>query len=241
MKSLPVHRRVGLVVVVTAVSLLALLGACGNSTLNAAAARTVDFTAADGVSLRGHVFGTGQVGIVLAHMYPADQTSWFDTAQELAAKGYLVLTFDFRGYGESSGSKQIELIGRDVEAAIAQIRSLGAASVGLVGASMGGTASLVAAAEVPVDAVATLSAPVEFQGLSASQAVAGVVAPKLFLAEEKDVGATGAEQLDDLAMPPKEMEIFPGSDHGTDMLAGSSGEAVRARLFDFLLRNLPPS
>jgi predicted alpha/beta-hydrolase family hydrolase len=200
----------------------------------------VTFSAADGVSLGGHVFGSGHSGIVLAHMYPADQTSWFATATELAAKGYLVLTFDFRGYGESPGTKQIDRIDKDVDAAVKEIQSLGATSLALVGASMGGTASLVVAAHHPVAAVATLSAPVEFQGLSARQAVTTVTAPKLFLAAEKDAGEAGARDLYTLAPDPKEIRIFPGSDHGTALLSGSSAADVRAILFAFLEKNLPP-
>jgi pimeloyl-ACP methyl ester carboxylesterase len=220
-----------------AVLALALLGGCGDVRSQG---ERVQFTSSDGIQLVGHVFGSGSAGIVLAHMYPADQTSWFSTATRLAAKGYLVLTFDFRGYGESSGSKQIDQIDKDLQAAAEEIRSRGASSVALVGASMGGTASLIVAARTQVAAVATLSAPVEFMGLSARQAVAAVSAPKLFLAAEKDVGAAGALELEKLASPPKQMELFPGSDHGTNMLTGSSADAVQAKLFAFLTETLPP-
>jgi len=199
----------------------------------------VTFTTADGIELSGRAFGVGDIGLVLAHMYPADQTSWFPAAEELAAQGYLVLTFDFRGYGESSGSKDIALIDRDVEAAVKQIEALGAENVGLVGASMGGTACLMVAASDPVAAVATLSAPVEFRGLSAAEAVTQVQAPKLFMAAEDDVGAQGARDLYDSAQDPREILIVPGSDHGTDLLDGDSGDEAWAALVGFLQRNVP--
>ncbi len=216
---------------------------CGGADETAAARGTgtkVVFSTADGVSIGGHVFGSGHSGIVLSHMYPADQTSWFSTAGELAAEGYLVLTYDFRGYGESGGTKQIDQIDKDLDAAVNEIRSLGAASLALVGASMGGTASLIVAAHQPVAAVATLSAPVEFEGLSARRAVTVLTAPKLFLAAENDVGAAGAHDLYNRAPDPKEIEIFPGSDHGTALLTGSSATDVRTTLFTFLEKDLPP-
>lgn len=221
---------------VLAVCALSLFSGCGG----ASRGERVRFTSTDGVQLGGHIFGSGSAGVVLAHMYPADQTSWFDTATQLAARGYLVLTFDFRGYGESAGKKQIDQIDKDLEAAVQEIQTRGASSVALVGASMGGTVSLIVAARTKVAAVATLSAPVEFRGLSARQAVAAITVPKLFLAAEKDAGAASAVELDRLASPPKELELFPGSDHGTNMLTGSSAEAVRKRLFDFLAGTLPP-
>ena len=194
----------------------------------------VTFSSTGDVTLSGRLFGTGPDGVVLAHMYPADQTSWFPYAERLAAAGYRVLTFDFRGYGTSTGGKDIAKIDQDVEAAVRKVKAEGAQRVALVGASMGGTASLIAAGRVPVVGVATLSAPVEFMGLDARSAVPQVSAPKLFLAAEKDVGAAGARELDRLAAPPKTLVLYPGSDHGTALLTGSNGIAVADRITSFL-------
>ena len=230
---------IALVAVVFIFAVAPILASCGGGgERDGDTGSKVSFAAADGVKLGGHAFGSGSSGVVLSHMYPADQTSWFATAAQLASKGYLVLTFDFRGYGESSGSRQIDHIDKDVEAAVTQIESLGATAVALVGASMGGTADLIVAARRPVAAVATLSAPVEFEGLSARQAVADVEAPKLFLAAEDDVGAAGAQELYGLAPDPKEIKILPGGDHGTALLTGSSADEVRALLFSFLDEHL---
>jgi pimeloyl-ACP methyl ester carboxylesterase len=208
--------------------------------LPATTGRAISFTTQDGVTLKGHVFGSGQAGVILAHMYPADQTSWYPTAQRLAQAGYLVLTFDFRGYGESGGSKQIDLIGGDVSAAITQIRKEGAGSVVLAGASMGGTASLVAGdqaqslSSIRLAGIATLSAPVEFQGLSAAAAVPRIIVPLLFIAAEKDAGAAGAQQLEQLSAGKGDLQIVPGSDHGTDLLTGQQAAKVYQLLLDFI-------
>jgi pimeloyl-ACP methyl ester carboxylesterase len=210
----------------------------------ATAGRAVSFTTEDGVTLGGHVFGSGQAGVILAHMYPADQTSWYPTAQRLAQAGYLVLTFDFRGYGESGGSKQIDLIDRDVTAAIAQIRKEGAAAVVLAGASMGGTASLIAGdraqslSSIRLAGIATLSAPVEFQGLSAAAAVPRIIVPLLFIAAEKDAGAAGAQQLEQLSSGKGDLQIVPGSDHGTNLLSGVQAAKVYQLLLDFIKTSL---
>src|SRR4029450_11144518 len=57
------------------------------------------FETSDGVQLSGRLFGpeSASAGVVLAHMLPADQTSWYPFAERLASQGYRVLTFDFRG------------------------------------------------------------------------------------------------------------------------------------------------
>ncbi len=232
---------------------VAACGSRGTATVTSAApdtlpvaGRAVTFPTEDGVTLGGHVFGSGHEGVILAHMYPADQSSWYPTAQRLAQDGYLVLTFDFRGYGESGGEKEIDLMDRDVTAAIGQIRMEGAAEVILVGASMGGTASLVAGdkaqalSSIRLAGIATLSAPVEFRGLSAADAVPRIAVPLLFVAADKDPGAAGARELEQLSSGEGILEIVPGSDHGTDLLTGAQGEKVYALLGSFFEDNLAP-
>lgn len=207
--------------------------------------QAVTFTTSDDLTLSGHLFGTGNAGVILAHMYPADQTSWYPTAERLAQEGYLVLTFDFRGYGDSQGDKDIEFIDRDMLAAILYIASAGADRVVLIGASMGGTACLVAGdtsqvlSQIVVTGVATLSAPVEFRGLSAKEAAPRLLMPLLFVAAEDDVGAEGATELQRLAADKGDLRIVPGDDHGTDLLGGAEADKVWALLLGFLQRNLP--
>ena len=91
----------------------------------------VTFEASDGVQLAGRIFGpdTATVGVVLAHMQPADQSSWFDFADRLAGQGYRALTFNFRGYcpgddaGCSQGEKDVGAIWQDVQGAVDFVRS----------------------------------------------------------------------------------------------------------------------
>jgi pimeloyl-ACP methyl ester carboxylesterase len=214
------------------------------TTTSAPDSTSVTFTTQDGVTLSGNLYGTGRWGVVLSHMYPADQTSWTATAERLAGEGYLVLTYDFRGYGKSGGSKDVALIDRDVFAAMNYLRTAGTSDVVLVGASMGGTASLIAAttfqamSSVRLAGVATLSAPVEFQGLSAAAAVPTLVVPLLFIAAENDVGAEGARQLEELSGNKGDLQIVPGSDHGTDLFSGAQADTVWGLLLDFLQKNL---
>jgi hypothetical protein len=45
-----------------------------------------------GVRLEGRLFGSGDVGVALAHMAGGDQSQWFGLAGLLADNGYRVLT-----------------------------------------------------------------------------------------------------------------------------------------------------
>lgn len=209
-----------------------------------AGSRPVVFHASDGTRLEGRVFGSGNVGVVLAHMFPADQRSWWPFAGTLADDGYRVLTFDFRGYcpggseGCSGGSKDIPKISEDVVAAASYLRNAGATRVMLVGASMGGTASLLAAAQPEVDpsAIVTLSAPLSFEGLTIDPTtLQNVRAPKLFIAGTGDAtAAQAAQQLYDQALGSRRVEIVPADDHGTDLLTGTRGEEVQKLITNYL-------
>jgi pimeloyl-ACP methyl ester carboxylesterase len=211
----------------------------------------VAFTAAGGLELEGRLFEASgaTAGIVLAHMRPADQSSWFEYAETLADEGYRTLTFNFRGScpggdaGCSEGETDPSVLWRDVAAAVRYLRSTGVPRVAVIGASMGGTAALVAAAQPTgrIGAVATLSAPISIDGLDATPAVLSAVsAAKLFVAGNADTGAASdAQSMYDLSVPPKRVEILPTDDHGTDMLEGNQGPNLRGVLTSWLARFLP--
>jgi alpha-beta hydrolase superfamily lysophospholipase len=217
----------------------------------------VNFDSEDGLVLSGRLYrpwseksfplfaAPGKSGVVLCHMYPSDQASWDTEARLLSREGLTVLTFDFRGYGKSQGSKDIRLIDRDVTAAVGFLRDVGVRELVLVGASMGGTASLKAAGQIQtlssvrVAGVATLSAPVEFMGISARESLPGLQLPLLFVAAEGDSGAAGARELESLSGGLGDLQIVPGGDHGTDLLTGSQTEQVRLVLLEFLQRCMP--
>jgi pimeloyl-ACP methyl ester carboxylesterase len=211
--------------------------------------RAVSFRSTDGVRLEGRLIGEGSVAVVLSHMRPADQRSWWSFAQDLADAGYLVLTYDFRGYcpggvgGCSAGERDLGAIWRDVLGAIDFVRSQGASRVALIGASMGGTASLLAAAQegVAVEAVVTLSAPASFEGMDLSPDVlTRVDAAKLFIAGTGDgQAAADAERLYGSSPPPKRVEILTTDAHGTDILSSNQAGRARTLILGFLEQVAP--
>ncbi|MET0800030.1 MAG: alpha/beta fold hydrolase [Actinomycetota bacterium] len=216
-----------------------------------AGSEAVSFTTADGVEIDGRLFGDpgSSAGVVLAHMQPADQTSWYGFAETLADEGYRALTFNFRGYcpggeaGCSGGETDQAQLWQDVEAAAGFLRSKGVPRIGVIGASMGGTAALVAASQPGsrIGSAATLSAPMSIGALTVTpEQLSSTGAAKLFVAGNGDaVAAEAAQQLYDLSIPPKRVEIFPSEDHGTDLLEGNQGPNVRQLLLRWLAQFLP--
>jgi pimeloyl-ACP methyl ester carboxylesterase len=213
--------------------------------------RVVTFLTADGVRLDGRLFGPSDAGagLVLAHMLPSDQSAWYPLAGHLADQGYRVLTFDFRGYcpggdaGCSEGTKQVDAAPADLQAAVDFLRAQGVSRLGLIGASMGGTAAIRVASteEAAILTVVTLSAPQVIDGLSAGAAeLQTVSAAKLFIAGNGDTtAAQAAAAFYGASIQPKRYEILTTADHGTDLLTGSQGQRVIDLIDLWLAASLP--
>lgn len=221
-------------------------GACGGGPPDSRAAETdgppvaergVQFRTSDGLTLTGRLFGNGRVGVLLAHMLPADAASWYPTARRLARDGYLALAFNFRGYDGSQGTKSTASAPTDIKAARDLLVRSGARSYAFVGASTGGTAAIVAAEAQDPLALVAISAPLRFAGLDAVLAAGRVQRPVLLLAAKDDQPAIQSLETFSRALPNPDTKVFDGSAHGTNLLA-SHPEAVDA-IVTFLERYAP--
>ena len=199
-------------------------------------ALSVGIVVPDGTVLNGRLFGDGNdTLVILAHMRPNDQTAWFPFAEELARNGYAALTFDFRGYGISEGDQDFDKLDDDLAAAVDYMEARGNETIFLVGASMGGTTALVVAAEREVAGVVSISAPSEFQGHDARDAIARITAPKLLIASENDTTArVSLEELVEADGEPLDSQTYTGRSHGTELFEGEHAAEVRQRILDFL-------
>ncbi|MBV1854796.1 alpha/beta hydrolase family protein [Catellatospora tritici] len=197
-----------------------------------------------GHGLGGVVVGTGTTGVVLAHEADADLCYWAAVAFELRDKGYRVLAFDFNGNGSS------ELTARpyeeDVAEAVQLLRGEGAATVALVGASMGGTSVLVAATRLtpkPV-AVVSLSAPFAFGpvGQSVLNVADKLTMPVLYLCGTGDARfAEAAQQMSDAttASTDRKLALVADNAHGARLINPNTNALARKAFFEFLAAHAP--
>jgi predicted alpha/beta hydrolase len=197
----------------------------------------VSFTTSDRVILRGHLYGSGATGVILAHMYSADQSDWTDFAEILAAHGYRALTFDFRGFTESDGPLGTQFADRDLLAAYQFMRPR-VSRIFIAGASLGSEAAILIAAREPVAGIICISTPINFGGLNVEQAVRQVHAPILFVTSADDPLVAGQpEILYRLAAAPKSFEVFPGRAHGTAILFGPHSTELQTLMLRFIAAN----
>jgi dienelactone hydrolase len=190
-------------------------------------AQEVFFQSSKGERVVGAVLGDGEIGVILAHKVSSDLCEWLPYATRLRDTGRRVLIFDF-------GSDPVA----DVVGAAAELRRQGVTKLVLVGASMGGTASLVASSIItpPVSGVASLSGPKNYAGMDAMAASKRLTVRVLYMAAQGDEDfAVDARTM--YASSPsvhKQLVILPGAEHGSDLLVANSAEQARTALEQFI-------
>ncbi len=196
--------------------------------------KDVDIKAPDGVNLKGTYFSAGRPGpaMLLLHQCNMDRHAWDGLAADLASNGFNVLTIDYRGFGESEGSKSTDPDTRaatrqkwpaDVDAAYAYLTSqkgVDQSRISVGGASCGVTLSSdLAARHHEIRALMLLSGV-------ASDAAKGYLAsnaslPVFGAASEGDTNAAkGIREAVAASKDPKStVKIYPGTEHGVPMFA----------------------
>jgi pimeloyl-ACP methyl ester carboxylesterase len=206
--------------------------------------KQVSFTAPAG-QVAAYVLGTGSTALILAPQASATGCSWLSWAKREAAAGYTVVAFDFHGEGRSRPAGDARN-STDVTAAATYARTRGATGVVLIGASRGGTATLVAAAALtpPPAAVISLSAPAAYAGEDAGPTAPKLSAPTLYVAAQDDAPFPADAQALYDATPAavRTLTVVPGRTHGTALLtttADGTDQAAKA-VDDFLAEHAKP-
>jgi pimeloyl-ACP methyl ester carboxylesterase len=215
----------GAMIAIVVVSLALLAMSVGDvSAHSCAKAGDLRFRAADGTKLAGHRFGRGETAVVFAHELRGGACQWIPYARQLSTRGYLTIAFDFRGYGDSQrpAGNAASRIAADVTAAARVARSLGARRVILVGASMGGIAVVVAAANArpAVDGVVSLSGVSTWGYMNRVAAAKKLAMPVLYVVGKQDIGFVEESQAlyEATASPTKTLEIVDSAFHGVQLV-----------------------
>lgn len=215
---------------------------------DAKAGRPVWLTNSAGYQLAAIELGAGPRGVVLAHQSEGSLCQWLPYGRVLAERGYHVLAFDFAGFGSSTDTETRTYV-EDLRTAVEYLRSNGVTTIAIMGASMGATMSIVAAATIspPVDAVIAVSPPVDFEGADAQKAAPSLTAPALFLAGDTDGDyASYAERIYE-ATPgepgtDRTLVVLNAPEHGVKLIGdrGLAGAQARQIIEAFLAVTLIP-
>lgn len=224
---------------VLATALAFALCACTKaSSPSAARPEEVSVQTADGVRLAATVYRPGKErppGLILMHALGADRHAWAPFAIRASRAGYLCVAFDMRGHGQSTArggqtisyrtfaAKDWEAVRNDVGAAKRLLLEHGAhpANLALMGASLGANLALHYALQDPdVQALVMVSPGLDYRGVKTKSEISAYgKRPVLLVASEGDsYSASSSEVLKNTAEGFRELRVYPGAMHGTDIL-----------------------
>ncbi len=212
------------------------------------AGRSVDIVSHDGFDLRGTFYAAKAPGpgILLLHQCNGDRTGYVALAPMLAEAGFHTLSFDFRGFGESRAGGTVDFrsdrelwseFSGDVDAAyefLLQQPNVEKASIGLLGASCGGSqAALLSLRRPEIRAIVLLSSSlprIEREDVIAFETTSAI--PILCIASEGDQRT--AQVTRDVFGKSKNqgsrLILYKGTAHGAPLfrLDGSLEETIVA-------------
>ena len=196
----------------------------------------------DDVQIMAKQYGEGEIAVILAHQGTegANQRDWDTFARLIAERGYCAATIDFRGRGLSKGNiGSSNLIIYDMRALIEHLHEQGYQRIVCMGASMGGSTCLRAAVEYDLDGVVVIGSTMSLGDPTriTVDEFAGLTLPKLFITTENDRYQeipAAIEEMYTIAQEPKQLRVFPGNVHGTEMFSQPYAEEFTAELLAFL-------
>lgn len=220
-----------------AAAVLSLSGSCKAG----AKQRDVILLTPDGFKLSATVYGEGGKGVVLAHDENSNKAFVAPLAYYLSQQGFVVMTFNFRGYEGSEGVPDPFLMDRDVlGAALSLVRNFGAREVTYAGFGTGALIAAKAASSPDFSprALALTGVPESYGSVEADEVLPPLFLPKLFMIPSGDDGlAARTRELMELAPNPKELHVYPADENWLDPFSATTidGSGV-ARLTSFLRR-----
>ncbi len=208
------------------------------------AASTYFLKTGDGLRIYAASAGKGSKAVVLLHESGgAGLCGWLPTMRWLAANGSRAVAINFRGY-PPSGSPALAIYhhyAQDIQAAVDAAHTLGAKHVFVMGASMGGAATVAEAPKLQdVAGVISLSGELQLptSELDAIGAAPKVTVPFLFVGSEADgyvLGSDARRLTRAVGSTDKQVRIFADGYHGWDLLDAAPYRArVKALILGWL-------
>jgi dienelactone hydrolase len=209
---------------------------------------TITLKTEDGLSIAGNFYPAQNQdkGVILIHQMGKSKGSYNDLAPKLVSAGFNALAIDLRGHGQSSGdlskfsAKDYNNMILDVKAAVQFLKSQNRSmKINLIGASIGANIVLQYPDIEKVASIIALSPGIDFHGVKPENSVKNnSTVPTLLVATDKDTYSRDSvvQLFEDspLSSDRKEMIIYDGNAHGTDML--SANKELNDKIIEWLKR-----
>jgi len=197
----------------------------------------------DGFKIEGTYYKGSQKGIILIHMLGRNRNEWNDFALRLQKEGYSIVAIDMRGHGNNQGnfktftSEDFNNIKKDVKAAKEFLASKGVTNFAIIGASIGANTALNYAVEdKSIRTIILLSPGLDYRGVKTDETIKQYDNSILIIASKEDsYSADSSEVLFSSAKGKKQIKIFQGLGHGTQMLVSQEAQTM---ILDWLRESL---
>jgi pimeloyl-ACP methyl ester carboxylesterase len=199
----------------------------------------VSFRTKDGGKICADVYGNGNHGVVLAHGGRFTKESWRPQAELLAAKGFKVVAFDFRGFGCSTGPGDKDMftapMANDVLAAVDYLKKHGAQTVYAIGGSFGGAAT----GDASIQSKAGKIDRIVFLGAAPNLPAEQLKSRSLFIVARDDTSGDGPRlpgiKSQYLKAPePKQLIVLDGNAHAQFLFQTDQADRVMDEILRFL-------
>jgi len=202
-----------------------------------AAGRAVTFHAADGRTLSGVLTEADQrpaPAVVLVPMLGRSKDDWQAVGQRLADANITALAIDLPGTAVPEDPNEVVRWSDDIRAAVAYLLSrpsdVKPGSIGVAGASLGGSLAVIEAAGDPgIRSIALISPSLDYRGVRIEAAMRAYGArPALLIASARDpYAARSTRELAQGAPGPRDIRWSEVAAHGT-VLLGRDPDLVRS-------------
>lgn len=188
-----------------------------------------DVVAPDSAKLRATYYSPGEPGpgMLLLHQCNMDRKSWTDLALNLAQRGIHVLTFDYRGYGESPRTQGNRNLEADVDAAFAALIAQPGVDenrLAVGGASCGVNNSIQAARRSgQVRALLLLSGRTNSEGLAYLEEHPALAIFGAASSEEGFAVSSIRTMVETSSNPATTMQVLNNAGHGAPMFDADPG------------------
>jgi pimeloyl-ACP methyl ester carboxylesterase len=196
----------------------------------------VIFTTSDDFVLTGRLVGEGNVVVVIPRPLDESQVklNYLDTfVDEIAETGVRVLTFDFRD-SDNSNIPDLRDYTADLLAALDYVQQSSSEPPLIIGSGIGGGLAFQASFERSLLGIVVIAPLDEYGDQKIDIGNMKLTVPSLFLTSEGGNNLDITADLFDLAISPRILEVYRGSDLGISIISGEHSELAKARILDFI-------
>ncbi len=189
----------------------------------------IELLTSDGWNIKGDYYESPATrAVILLPMLNHDRSSYAPLIPYLKGM-FQIIAVDLRGHGKSTNKgmwqkfmdTEFQLMGQDVDAAVAFLKQKNVTEFYIIGASIGANTALnYGSKHAEVRKVLLLSPGLQYRGISVEAPAKEMKKPTLIIVSKGDEYSLGScQQIYKFLKGEKELKTYDGNDHGTNLFS----------------------